>query len=469
VDALALTQSDVGMGTLHYMAPEQLRGAHGVDHRADIFSLGVVFYEMLTGQLPIGRFDLPSGKLKLDVRLDEVVLRALESEPERRYQQAAEVKTDVQAIPRGDPPAPASGMDSAAPATERAPASQAALARGVGYGRRAVPFAALIASGLVLPSILRETTRWGSVGLVLLVLIGAVWLYFLTRRVQLARPELAQALDARSKLERALRTACFFLCAALGLAGFGAGTESLWELGTDQYVTPTTWAQAQAEPWSEDYGYQLLVRLPQYAGEGAVVPELGMPQRHHWKRTHLPYPAGTFLIAGIALWMAGIALAWRRERNEWRAIATPLLGTLALAGYGSVMVQMRQSGEPSALHGIGGSAVVEADIVQVREAVASKLAAQGHELVFEIGETLVEKRARTPIARHEMLASRPQDLLGRWRFERNGPRRVDPGLVIELVGVEGSGRTHVTWNAGLLRDGERSDAPWRAKIEKLLE
>ena len=69
-----------------------------VDHRADIYSLGVVFYQMLTGELPIGRFAPPSKKVQIDVRLDEVVLRALEKEPERRYQQASEIKTRVETI-----------------------------------------------------------------------------------------------------------------------------------------------------------------------------------------------------------------------------------------------------------------------------------------------------------------------------------------------------------------------------------
>jgi len=93
-----LTDTHQVMGTPHYMAPEQIQGSRGVDHRADIYSLGVVFYEMLTGELPLGRFDPPSKKAQVDVRLDEVVLRALERSPERRYQQASEVKDDVQTI-----------------------------------------------------------------------------------------------------------------------------------------------------------------------------------------------------------------------------------------------------------------------------------------------------------------------------------------------------------------------------------
>jgi len=93
-----LTQAGQRMGTPHYMAPEQIEHPGQVDHRADIYSLGVVFYEMLTGELPLGHFPLPSKKVHVDVRLDEVVLKTLEKEPELRYQQASEVKSDVETI-----------------------------------------------------------------------------------------------------------------------------------------------------------------------------------------------------------------------------------------------------------------------------------------------------------------------------------------------------------------------------------
>ena len=93
-----LTASQMVLGTPHYMAPEQLERPREVDQRADIYSLGVVFYEMLTGELPLGRFQPPSRKVEVDVRLDEVVLKALEREPERRYQHASEVKTDVEQV-----------------------------------------------------------------------------------------------------------------------------------------------------------------------------------------------------------------------------------------------------------------------------------------------------------------------------------------------------------------------------------
>ncbi|HOX57376.1 MAG TPA: serine/threonine-protein kinase [Candidatus Paceibacterota bacterium] len=103
--AVRLTGARDVMGTPHYMAPEQIEHPQEVDHRADIYSLGVVFYEMLTGELPLGKFQAPSKKVQVDVRLDEVVLHALEKEPERRYQQASQVKTDVETIGRTPPSA----------------------------------------------------------------------------------------------------------------------------------------------------------------------------------------------------------------------------------------------------------------------------------------------------------------------------------------------------------------------------
>jgi hypothetical protein len=112
-----LTATQQVMGTRGYMAPEQMQGTKDVDHRADIFSLGVVFYELLTGELPLGRFPPPSRKVQIDVRLDEIVLRALEREPEQRYQHASDVKTAIErmvAIGALPPDAPSGTLESLA-------------------------------------------------------------------------------------------------------------------------------------------------------------------------------------------------------------------------------------------------------------------------------------------------------------------------------------------------------------------
>jgi serine/threonine protein kinase len=96
--SISLTDAGKVMGTPQYMSPEQREHPTEVDHRADIYALGVVFYQMLTGELPGKRIEPPSKKVSVDVRLDEVVLRALEQEPERRYQQASMLKTQVETI-----------------------------------------------------------------------------------------------------------------------------------------------------------------------------------------------------------------------------------------------------------------------------------------------------------------------------------------------------------------------------------
>ena len=101
--AAALTETGNALGTPQYMAPEQIEHPQDVDHRADIYSLGVVFYEMLTGELPIGRFAPPSQKSTVDPRMDKVVLRALEKERERRTQSAEEVKTQVETVTGASP------------------------------------------------------------------------------------------------------------------------------------------------------------------------------------------------------------------------------------------------------------------------------------------------------------------------------------------------------------------------------
>lgn len=163
--ATGLTGTQQVMGTLRYMAPEQMEGSRDVDHRADIYSLGVVFYELLTGEVPMGRFQPPSAKVQVDVRIDEVVLRSLEREPERRYQHASEVQTDVESIahtPRTHD-APSSVRDEAQ-STEAAPQELDGL---IGAATGLIVIGTLLSLILILglAERLGEFSEWWIVGL----------------------------------------------------------------------------------------------------------------------------------------------------------------------------------------------------------------------------------------------------------------------------------------------------------------
>jgi predicted Ser/Thr protein kinase len=107
----SLTMTAVAMGTAHYMAPEQRRDAKNVDGRADIYSLGVMFYEMLCSEIPAGKFPTPKEKLPdLDARLDALIMRMLDQDPERRPGKAGEVADAIDVmlhIPAKAAPPPA--------------------------------------------------------------------------------------------------------------------------------------------------------------------------------------------------------------------------------------------------------------------------------------------------------------------------------------------------------------------------
>jgi len=97
---LELTMTHASMGTPRYMAPEQLGGAGEADERSDIYSLGVVFYEMLTGRLPEGSFALPSERAKVGERVDEWVLRALSDNPDERFASVREAREGLAELVR---------------------------------------------------------------------------------------------------------------------------------------------------------------------------------------------------------------------------------------------------------------------------------------------------------------------------------------------------------------------------------
>jgi eukaryotic-like serine/threonine-protein kinase len=123
----SLTAVGATPGTLAYMSPEQMRSGD-VDARSDIFSLGAVLYEMATGKRALGT----ASRAALTPALDGIVGKALEEDPNLRYQTAADLRTDLARLDRGGQAAPWWRRTSAAIA---AAATIAAAVGGVAYWR----------------------------------------------------------------------------------------------------------------------------------------------------------------------------------------------------------------------------------------------------------------------------------------------------------------------------------------------
>ncbi|MCU0781976.1 MAG: serine/threonine protein kinase, partial [Akkermansiaceae bacterium] len=192
-----LTKSGTALGTPDYMAPEQFEGHH-VDHRADIYALGVMLYDLLTGSPPRGAWPLPSERVQIDVRLDEIVLRALQQNPAARYQSSSALRADIDSVksstgggplPPGVDPAPLPSQTASSPFIQAAPATG-------GNSRAASPRAAVgpapadelaDASGGL-------TTTLLVLGLLAIVIVGGLALY-------LAKREPAETHDNRDTTE----------------------------------------------------------------------------------------------------------------------------------------------------------------------------------------------------------------------------------------------------------------------------
>jgi len=95
VEAPAITAPDQYVGTADYVAPESRYRHQSPGASADIYSLGVVLYEMLVGKLPLGHFSMPSRMTAVDARIDRIVTRCLADDPTQRYSNAADLRRDL--------------------------------------------------------------------------------------------------------------------------------------------------------------------------------------------------------------------------------------------------------------------------------------------------------------------------------------------------------------------------------------
>lgn len=94
-----LTLTNMAIGTPDFVAPEARIPGVDADHRADLYAVGVMIYQMLTGKLPRGAWRPPSAMTPgIDPRFDPIVIKAMAPEPQDRYQSAREISEDIRTI-----------------------------------------------------------------------------------------------------------------------------------------------------------------------------------------------------------------------------------------------------------------------------------------------------------------------------------------------------------------------------------
>ena len=127
---LGLTKTNVAIGTPDFLAPEAWTPGTALDARADLYSLGVTLYQMLTGEVPRGFWEMPSARVGTDPRFDAIIERAMQPKPEARYQSSAELRHDLEKIQaEGGTARASSGVGTDSPRSARLSTSKPGDAR----------------------------------------------------------------------------------------------------------------------------------------------------------------------------------------------------------------------------------------------------------------------------------------------------------------------------------------------------
>lgn len=457
-----LTRSDQVMGTPHYMAPEQMERPLEVDHRADLFALGVVLYEMLTGSLPRGAFELPSQRVQVDVQLDRIVLKALEREPTRRYQHALEIKTDVDHCgPTGATSAPAdpthaSGAEarSARGETKARDGAGRRAESGPEHGWRAV---LLFALAWILLGVSWNLGPFATgVGIVLVV---AALTHVLRARVR-AVPEWSAAFGALPAADRAARSAMLLIGSFLGVLLIVIGHVLHWEKGTHTWRPTLHGVNGGFEVWSRDpwsllrfvcpnedvLGFFSADSNPQVGVVSSRSSFVGGTGSLDWLMI-----LGGFVILGLAL-AATVRLRSSSElsRRAWSLgaeLSTWALLALLLLWIGSPIASLRKH---QVLQEIAEDASTPLVLEQTLDRVQTFLEGRGLEFEVEQYLAVTDRKSSQQLARALVLRASSPDPFERWGTSFGGAVRETPQLWITIAArVDGMG-SRVRTRAGLL-------------------
>ncbi len=356
---IGLTQESV-IGTPSYMAPEQREHPSAVDHRADIFSLGVVLYEMLTGELPGSKLQPPSRKVQIDVRLDEIVLRALDLKPELRFHTATEfrqqvegvVNTPLPTIPLGN--APAEGSSTATslsePTAQGLVAADWSIRQAMGLVASVVGFFVLMDLGcwLLNGAPVRSIEQVASlalgacIGMAILMGLVATGLWLL-RASRLCEDERDRA-NACWWLRAAAVLGFLISVPVIGFAGFFA-IEMMSEIGhwnpspPEAIFVSLTWVGAISLPWasfklwrvSSQYRIATVGHSARCEGQSShdlIADE--RPQRHKIAVAASVVWLVTGMVVGTVT-VKGTEVRFRYD-FEWLALTLFLLSTAVLVG-----------------------------------------------------------------------------------------------------------------------------------------
>jgi len=453
----ALTMSQAAMGTLNYMAPEQRQNAQSVDHRADIYSLGVVFYEMLTGEVPMGRFEPPSKRVQVDVRLDEVVLKALEREPARRYQQASEVKSNVDSITSTMPKAPANPAPAPVPLATKS---------GPDPSIKSVQIFWLRTFGWICLGWLVTKYLWnlGGLGCWLASFgMAALMLSVALKRMRMF-PKMRAVYDQIAREHKIAANVICFLFFTLGFGFIIGGVLNCWE----QFPLNQNFGSKSVEQFEAQYKgkeFHLLQPLAAFKQEIPNVEMVGWEGNWRggwifgWAKQgpghHYTNLMPNLVVGFIMLFLSTHSLicGFRVPGSEmelfrfnWRYLRAALMPCVAVLASLSILVMFSEilslgSGGPgSETHFFD----IQTNMDAATELIEKWAKANGYEMGDKANWNINTVPNGKQVAKAQLLQTWKPSPFDRWRSTWLTFRRVSPYLNFELVGSENPAETRLT-------------------------